>query len=137
MKKTVLLIAIVISTLFSGCSKDDDGQANNTNKVYKNLIGKWYFGDPEEYGYSMNNSFTFTSKGNVTYSYWTGGQGNDFDSETGTFSVDGDILTMIYPEKVEIIFVQKVVFVNEGKMEFLPTGNADEEAYDGEYFKAN
>lgn len=133
MKQNFLILIAIFSLM--ACSSDDDNSSSSNNEIYQSLIGKWYFADPEEYGYSTNNSFTFTSNGNVTYSYWTGGQENDFDSETGTFSVDGDVLTMVYPETVTLTFIQKVVFVSDNEVEFQDTGVVGEEPYDGTYYR--
>ncbi len=129
-----LFLVLMTLTLFSSCSSDDSS-SNGNNEVYQKLLGKWYFSDPSVYGYETNNSFIFSSNGNVTYSYWTGGASNDFDSETGTFSVEGDILTMVYPETVTLTFIQKVEFISDTKVKFIETGNPNEEPYDGTYYK--
>lgn len=126
------LILIAIFSLVA-CSSDDDNSSNN-NEISQNLLGKWYFEDPTT-NPTYNNSFTFTADGNVVYSYWDGTPGNNYDSETGTFSVEGDILTMVYPETVVLTFIQKVVFISENEVEFQDTGVAGEEAYEGTYYK--
>lgn len=137
MKKHVLLFLLFsIITISFSCSRNDD-DLNSSNETRQKLIGKWYFSDPSVYGFSTNNSFTFTSDGKVTYTYWTGGMNSDFDSETGTYTADGDKLTMIYPETVTLKFVQKVVFHSDKKVEFVDTGNPNEEPYDGTYYKVN
>ena len=136
MKKTIfysLLISILL--LSFSCSREDDSSTSNENK--QKLIGKWYFADPATYGYSTNNSFTFTSDGKVTYSYWAGGSGSGFDSETGTYSVEGDVLRMVYSQNVTLTFVQKVVFLTDKKVQFIETGKPNEEPYDGTYYKVN
>ena len=136
MKKTIfysLLISILL--LSFSCSRDEDSGTSNETK--QKLIGKWYFADPAIYGYSTNNSFTFTSDGKVTYSYWAGGSGSGFDSETGTYSVEGDVLRMVYPQNVTLTFVQKVVFLTDKKVQFIETGKPNEEPYDGTYYKVN
>lgn len=134
MKKTILLLLFsLVSLVFTtSCSNDDSD--NSSNQIFQSLLGKWYFEDPST-NPTINNSFTFNSNGQVIYSYWEGSPGNNYDSETGTFSVQDDILTMIFPENVSLTFVQKVVFINQNKMEFLPTGNPNEDAYEGDYFK--
>lgn len=133
MKKTFYFFAVLLSlALFTNCSNDDNSSSQN-NVTYQKLIGKWYFDDPST-NPSVNNSFTFTSNGYVTYSYWTG-TGSEYDSETGTFSVTDDVMTMTFPETVSLVFVQKVVFINNNEVEFQPTGNSTEEAYEGDYFK--
>lgn len=135
MKRTIqFFMVLIFSAMTLSCSSDDD--SSNNNEVYQKLIGKWYFQDPSVYGYSTNNSFTFTSNNRVTYSYWRGGSSTDFDSETGSFSVNGDILTMTFPEGVELVFVQKVIFINESKVQFVQAENSNEEPFDGTYYKA-
>ncbi len=134
MKKTIfysLLISILLVSF--NCSRSDDSSSSNETK--QKLIGKWYFADPATYGYSTNNSFTFTSDGKVTYTYWEGGGSGGFDSETGTYSIEGDVLKMVYPEVVTLTFVQKVVFLSDKKVEFVATGKPNEEPYDGTYYK--
>lgn len=134
MKKTILFfMMLMFSAITFSCSSDDDSSDNN--EVYQKLVGKWYFQDPDVYGYDYNNSFTFSSDGNVTYRYWIG-TGNDFESETGSFNVSGDILTMTYPEGVELVFVQKVVFVSDSEVQFVEVEGSNEEPYDGTYYKA-
>ena len=136
MKKAFFYTLLASLLLFINCSKDEDDKATSPNLTKQKLIGKWYFADPAIYGYSTNNSFTFTSDGKVTYTYWTG-TASDFDSETGPYSVEGDKLTMIYPENTVLTFVQKVVFVTDTKVNFEATGNPNEEPYDGTYYKEN
>lgn len=137
MKKHVLLFLLFsIITISFSCSRNDD-DLNSSNETRQKLIGKWYFSDPSVYGFSTNNSFTFTSDGKVTYSYWAGGSGSGFDSETGTYSVEGDVLRMVYPQNVTLTFVQKVVFLTDKKVQFIETGKPNEEPYDGTYYKVN
>ncbi len=130
MKNTFL--ALIAILLFTACSSDDN--VNNSSDVESQILGKWLFDNPNT-NPSFNNSFTFTSDGNVTYSYWDGGQGNNYDSETGTFSFNGDIMTMIFPEGVSLTFVQKVVYINNNVVEFQSTGVSGENAYEGDYFR--
>lgn len=129
--KKVLLVLIAILALTS-CSSDDD--KNNSSEIETKLIGKWFFENPNN-NPTVNNSFTFTSDGKVIYSYWDGGSGNNYDSETGTFSFNEDVMTMTFPEGVSLTFVQKVVFINENVVEFEETGMSNENAYDGVYYR--
>ena len=132
MKKTFFFFTMLFSlVLFTNCSDDDS--TNENNETYQKLIGKWYFDDPDT-NPSVNNSFTFNSGGQVTYSYWTG-TGSEYDSEIGAFSVNDDVMSMTFPETVSLTFVQKVVFIGDDEVEFQPTGNSTEEAYEGDYFR--
>lgn len=133
MKKTFYFFVTLFSLVFfTNCSSDDNSSSQN-NETYQKLIGKWFFDDPS-INPTINNSFTFTSNGRVTYSYWTG-TGNEYDSETGSFSVNEDVMTMTFPETVSLEFIQKVVFINDNNVEFQPTGVSGQEAYEGDYFR--
>jgi len=110
MKKTFYFLTMPLSLAFFTSCSNDDNSSNYNNEIYQKLIGKWYFDDPIT-NPTINNSFTFNSGGKVTYSYWTGA-GNEYDSETGTFSVNNDVLTMVFPEIISLTFVQKVAFIN-------------------------
>ncbi|MEZ4801146.1 MAG: hypothetical protein R2797_00120 [Gelidibacter sp.] len=133
MKKRIYFLLFILLGLSFGCSSDDS--SSNLNETGQRLLGKWYFGNPAIIGLATNNSFTFTSNGEVTYSYWTGGADNDFYNESGTFNVDGDIMTMTFPEGVELTFVQQVVFENDFKVYFEPVDGSELDAYEGDYFK--
>ena len=130
MKKVLLVLIAVLS--FTACSNDNDD--NNLSEIESQLLGKWFFENPNN-NPTVNNSFTFTSDGKVTYSNWDGGSGNNYDSETGTFSFNGDVMTMTFPEDVSLTFVQKVVFINDNVVEFEETGVSNENAYDGVYYR--
>ncbi len=132
MMRTIFLALIAIF-LFTACSTEDND--NSLNDEQSQILGKWFFDNPNN-NPSWNNSFTFNSNGNVTYSFWDGVDGsNNYDSETGTFSFEGDIMTMVFPEGVSLTFVQKVVYINDNVVEFQSTGVTGEEAYDGDYFR--
>ncbi len=134
MKSFFNLSILLLSIVILGCSSSDDG--NDTNQIDSQLLGQWYFGNPLLVGLETNNSFTFNANGEVIYSYWSGGADFDFLTETGTYSFEGDIMTMIFPEDVTLTFVQKVVFINDDVVEFQSTGVAGENAYEGDYFRA-
>ncbi|HIP33662.1 MAG TPA: hypothetical protein EYG89_02785 [Bacteroidia bacterium] len=131
LKKTIYFLSITLLIITSSCSSDDD--SSNNNETYQNLIGRWYFDNPNNNPID-NNSFTFTSEGNVTYSYWTS-SGVEVVNEIGTFSVDDEIMTMIFSEGVTLTYVQKVIFINDNVVEFQPTGVSGENAYEGDYFR--
>lgn len=132
MKRTLYLFIVLMSlTIFTNCSDDDKTTNNTNNEVYQKLIGKWYHDSPEP---EYNSALTFKSNGSVIYTYWTGNS-NNYDTETGTFNVDGEIMTMVFPQTVTLTFVQKVVFINNNQADFQPTGNANEEAYEGMWYR--
>lgn len=126
---------VLLSTLFVlSCSSNDDDITTN-NEIAEKLKGKWYFEDPKEFGISYNNSFTFDSNNKVTYSYWVGGNENNFDSEIGKYEVKGDILTMNFDEGVSLKYVQKVTFITNTKVEFSQVPNSTAKPYKGIYYK--
>ena len=133
MKKTIYLLLVVLTSLTLSCSSDDD--SSGLNEIGQKLVGQWYFEDPQVVGYDQLNSFIFKSNGEVTYRYWTGTQTNTFYDEVGYFSLNGDILTMTYPEDVVYVFVQKVIFLNDNIVEFVEVEGFEDEAYDGVYYR--
>src|SRR5690606_26489857 len=100
MKKTILFLTLIISSLaIMSCDSDDN---SSLNEIEQKLLGKWYF--EEQPTDIPNNSFTFNSNKSVRYTYWTGGSNNDFDYEDGSWSMSGDILTMKFPDDdVELV----------------------------------
>jgi hypothetical protein len=136
MKQKFYFFAILLSLVFfTNCS--DDNSNSTSSPTEQKLVGKWYFSDPSVNGNNPNNSFTFTTDKKVTYRYWLGGSGTSYDSETGTFSANGDKLTMIFPKDAVVTFTQKVVFLTDKKVQFVATGNPSEEPYDGTYYKVD
>lgn len=131
--KNIFLVLIAILSLV-GCSSDDSEVNNNLNHIEAQLLGKWFFTNPNS-NPIRNHSFTFNTQGNVTYSYWDGNPGNNYDSEIGTFSFNGDIMTMIFPENVTLTYVQQVVFINDNVVAFESTGVLGENAYEGDYYR--
>lgn len=131
--KSILKFSLLVLSiaLVSSCSSDDSD--NNQNEIQTQLLGKWLFENPNN-NPTVNNSFAFTTSGSVTYSYWTG-SGNNYDNETGTYSFNGDVMTMDFPENVNLTYVQKVVFLGENVVEFQSTGVSGENAYEGDYFR--
>ena len=133
MKSILKLTLILLSFLVVACSSSDD--SSDANQIDSQIIGKWYFGNPLIVGLETNNSFTFNANGEVVYSYWSGGADFDFLTETGTYSFNGDIMTMIFPEGVTLTFVQRVEFITDNIVEFIQTSNPNENAYEGDYFR--
>lgn len=131
--KTILKLSltVLLLTLLASCSTSDD----NTNEIEAQLLGKWFFENPLAFGLEINNSFTFSPDGTVTYSFWTGGADFDFDSEEGTYNFNDDIMTMVFPDNVALTFVQRVVFLGDNIIEFQNTGNQGENAWEGDYFR--
>lgn len=132
MKLIKFLFLTLISAITLSCSNSDD--SSDLSEAGQNLLGQWYF---EEVGFEPNNSFTFDADGTVIYSYWDGSSTNpyEFDEEDGTWSLDGDILTMNFPEGFNLTYIQKLTFENEYKVIFEEVEGAQFDAYSGDYFK--
>lgn len=130
MKRIIYILLLLQVCLISSCSSDDD--SSGSNEVSQKLMGKWYFSDPEGNDFYDTHYFLFTSNSKVTYSYGP----DEFDSETGNFEVEGDILTMVFPETVTLTYVQKVVFVDDNTVQFVQVEDSNEEPYDGTYYRA-
>ena len=96
MKKAIKLFALVLGMagimMFTACSKDNEDL----------IVGKWNVTsvtqDNETYSpstYGMTMTFEFTEDGTVTETFDMDFMGEtEHDSETGTYSVDGDKLVM-------------------------------------------
>ncbi|MCL6218582.1 hypothetical protein [Zunongwangia pacifica] len=128
MKKNFLALIAFLSIV--ACSSDDDSVLS---EIQSQLIGKWYFENPST-NPEHNNSFTFTSNGTVTYTNWNPNS-ESYISEDGSYSFDGDIMTMTFPEGVTLTFIQKVVFISENIVEFQETDISGSTAYVGDYFR--
>lgn len=129
------LLALTLLTL-NNCRRDDEN--SESGSIKQKLIGKWYFSNPNTYGYDYNNSFTFSSDNKVEYKYWAGtGSGNNFESEIGSYTINDDKLKMTFSKTATLTYVQKVNFISDKKVEFLKTENQNEQSYNGIYFKAN
>mgnify|MGYP001081317042 CR=1 FL=1 len=60
-----------------------------------------------------------------------------FLEEIGDWSMDGNILTMVYPENVVLTFVQEVVFTNDNIVQFIEVSGSEYEAWEGTYYRAD
>ncbi|MFM2213030.1 MAG: hypothetical protein RL427_293 [Bacteroidota bacterium] len=133
MKKIIhFCTAIILLSTVIQCSSSDGGASSGLSQK---IIGKWYF---QPIGSTPNNSFTFNANHTVRYSFWDGNGTNPYtyDYEDGSWSMQDSKLTMTFPQTVSLTFVQNVLFSSNSVMQFVPTGNPSEEAYDGIYYKA-
>lgn len=130
MKNTLSILLIFTITLgFLSCSGDDD--TNNLNENAQKLIGTWgTFGGSEFY-----KKFTFRNDSKVEY--YTYPSGEPVLEEVGDWSMDGNILTMVYPENVVLTFVQEVVFTNDNIVQFIEVSGSEYEAWEGTYYRAD
>lgn len=129
MKKSILLFVLLISSIISfSCSGDDD--STNLNETAQKLIGTWGDYGLDEVFYKK---FTFRSDSKVEY--YTYPNGEPILEEIGDWSMDGDILTMEFPETVLLVFVQKVVFTNDDTVQFIEVSGTEHEAWEGTYYR--
>ena len=57
MKQTILLLFILSMSFFTTSCSNDDNSSDNSNQIYQDLLGKWYFENPTT-NPTHNNSFT-------------------------------------------------------------------------------
>ncbi len=123
------MLFLLVSLTFS-CSSDSDSNSE-LNQNAEKLLGTWGTLDSQDTFYKK---FTFRNDLKAEYYTYPGGSQPELE-EVGTWSMDGDILTMSFPETIELTFVQKVVFTNDTQVKFNSTGVSGEEAYSGTYYK--
>lgn len=129
MKKTILLTVLFFSAIINFSCNSDDDTSSNLNENAQKLVGTWgTFGGSEFY-----KKFTFRSDSKVEY--YTYPNGEPILEEVGDWSMDGDILTMVYPENVVLTFVQKVVFTNDNTVQFIEVSGSEHEAWEGTYYR--
>jgi|SRR5690625_3212581 len=129
MKKSILLsLLLAFSFLsFSSCSGDDD--SSSSNPTSQKLIGKW--------GTISNNEtylrFKFRNDNKVEYYVYM--QNEPELEEVGSWSLNGNILKMIFSEGVELIFEQEVVYLDENTMQFIEIPGSEYEAWADTYIR--
>jgi hypothetical protein len=114
--KKILSLVFVFTTLItvsSSCSSDDGSTSNSNSKI----VGTWGTEWNDGTGIAVHPKFTFLSNGDVKY-YTYQNVTQPILEEIGTWSMSGDILTMDFPETVDIKFKNKVIFTNETQIEF-------------------
>ena len=114
MKKILSLILILttLMTVSSSCSSDDSGSNSNSP-----IVGTWGTQWNSGTANAVRPKFTFLSNGNVKYYTYQSISQPELE-EIGTWSMSGDILTMDFPQTVEIKFKNKVTFTSETEIEF-------------------
>lgn len=111
MRNIILTFIFLIS--LNSCSNDDNNGSGNNSKI----VGTWGTEWNDGSGVSVHPKFTFLSNGNVKYYTYPSGSQPELE-EIGTYSLNGDILVMNFPETVLIKFKNKVIFVSDTEMEF-------------------
>ncbi|MDX1271704.1 hypothetical protein [Bizionia paragorgiae] len=105
-------ILILALTLITSCSSDDDSNSSMSENAQK-LLGTW----GNEWDNAVHPKFTFESNSNVKYYTYPSGNNPELE-EIGTWSMNGDILIMEFPDNVLIKFKNRIVFVSESELEF-------------------
>lgn len=128
MKKTILFFTVMVMSIANfSCNNDD---STNLNENAQKLIGTWgTLGWDDEF----YKKFTFRNDSKVEY-YTYHSNENELE-EIGTWSMDGDILTMVYPETITSTFVQKVIFISDSKVQFIQAEGSNEEPWEGTYYR--
>lgn len=134
-KFTIYLSILCAFTLLTGCSTDDD--SSSSQDINQKIIGNWA---PEPLNAFSSDSlnyykrFTYRNDGKVEY-YIYSVDNEPYLAEVGNWVLDGDILTMNFPETVNLIFVQKVKFINDNLLNFSEVTDSDEDGYFGNYVR--
>ena len=136
MKKILSFVFVLttVITFLTSCSSDDDSSGNSSNSE---IIGTWGTKWNNGSGIAVHPKFTFLSNGRVKYYVYPSGNQPELE-EIGTWNMNGDIITMNFPETVEIKFKNKVIFINETQFDFQEIQESGYDSWNAEsYFKTN
>ena len=136
MKKILSFVFVLttVITFLTSCSSDDDSNGNSSNSE---IIGTWGTKWNNGSGIAVHPKFTFLSNGRVKYYVYPSGNQPELE-EIGTWNMNGDIITMNFPETVEIKFKNKVIFINETQFDFQEIQESGYDSWNAEsYFKTN
>lgn len=136
MKKNLSFVFVLttVITFLTSCSSDDDSNGNSSNSE---IIGTWGTKWNNGSGIAVHPKFTFLSNGRVKYYVYPSGNQPELE-EIGTWNMNGDIITMNFPETVEIKFKNKVIFINETQFDFQEIQESGYDSWNAEsYFKTN
>ena len=136
MKKILSFVFVLttVITFLTSCSSDDDSNGNSSNSE---IIGTWGTKWNNGSGIAVHPKFTFLSNGRVKYYVYPSGNQPELE-EIGTWNMNGDIITMNFPETVEIKFKNKVIFINETQFDFQEIQESGYDSRNAEsYFKTN
>lgn len=126
----LVLVFTTLMTVFSSCSSDDEGSNSNSQ-----IVGTWGTKWNSGTGIAVHPKFTFLNNGNVKYYTYPSGSQPELE-EIGTWSMSGDILTMDFPETVDIKFKNKIIFTNENEIEFEEVNQSGYDTWGAEtYYK--
>ena len=115
MKKifTLFFAFTTLVTFLTSCSNDDEvGNSSNSE-----IIGTWGTEWNNGTGNAIHPKFTFMSNGKVKYYIYPNLTYPEL-AEIGTWSMNNNIITMIFPETVEFKYKNKVIFINETQFNF-------------------
>ena len=136
MKKILSFVFVLttVITFLTSCSSDDDSNGNSSNSE---IIGTWGTKWNNGSGIAVHPKFTFLTNGRVKFYVYQSGNQPELE-EIGTWNMNGDIITMNFPETVEIKFKNKVIFINETQFDFQEIQESGYDSWNAEsYFKTN
>ncbi|WP_028123697.1 hypothetical protein [Epilithonimonas tenax] len=134
MKKifTLIFAFTTLVTFLTSCSNDDEGGNSSSSEI----IGTWGTEWNNGTGNAVHPKFTFMSNGKVKYYVYP--SGNIELEEIGTWNMSNGIITMVFPETVEIKFKNKVIFVSETQFNFEEIQESGYDTWNAEsYFKTD
>lgn len=132
-KFTLILVFATILAFFTSCSSDDNNDSENSSN--SEIIGTWGTKWNDGTGITIHPKFTFLSNGKVKYYTYPSGKQPELE-EIGTFNMNDNIITMKFPEKVEIKFKNKITFINETQFKFDEIQESGYDTWSAEtYFK--
>ena len=135
MKKILSLVLVFTSLMvgFTSCNSDDDNGSGSTSQISGTWGTKWNDGT----GIAVHPKFTFLNNGNVKYYTYPSGSQPELE-EIGTWTLNGDILIMEFPETVLIKFKNKVIFISDSEFEFEEITESGFDSWSAEnYFKTD
>lgn len=135
MKKVLSFIFVfaTVITFLTSCSSDDDSGNNSNSEIVGTWGTQWNAGN----GIATHPKFTFLSNGRVKYYVYPSGNQPELE-EIGIWNLNGDILTMNFPETIEIKFKNKVIFISETQFDFEEIQESGYDTWSAEsYFKTD
>lgn len=133
MKKNTILSVIILALTLSLSSCSSDSENNSNSKI----IGTWGTQWNNGTGITTHPKFTFLSNKKVKYYTYPSGNQPELE-EIGTWNLNGDVLTMDFPETVDIKFKNKITFTSDTEIEFEEIIQSGYDTWNAEtYFKTD
>ncbi|QEE49125.1 hypothetical protein FUA48_05875 [Flavobacterium alkalisoli] len=126
-----LTMLIGVALLSFNCSSDDNN-STTLNSNEEKMIGSWEvvaYGDVVGNNETVSpintncyNTYTFSSDKTVNYKNYYPGDCS-LDEENGIWNMEGLILTRTFPEDVELVMTDSIVFVSDTKIRVFQQGD--------------